>query len=142
MMFGSIQPNGEENNWRYQLNRFVKANQQELAALSWGLWLANGNNEYTLGIDLKPTPHFISCPKEELEKLNEKIDNHIQEILGVIDNYQAEKEVVIIGIGNSQLKLIQFAPEPPPPVCYEQVAADITTLVELLEKRMSEQIKV
>lgn len=142
MMFGNNQPNGEEHNWRYQLNRFVKANQQELAALSWGLWLANGNKEYTLGIDLKPRPHFISCPKEELEKLNEKIDNHIQEILGVIDNYQAEKEVVIIGIGNSQLKLIQFAPEPSPPDCYEQVAADISTLVELLEKRMAEQIKV
>ena len=142
MMFGNNQPSGEENNWRYQLNRFVKANQQELAALAWGFWQSNSDRQEVLLIDLKPKPHFIACPKHELEKLNEKIDNHIQEILGVVDNYQAEKEVVMIGVGNSQLKLIQFAPEPPPPLCYEQVAADINTLVELLEKRMFEQIKV
>lgn len=142
MMFGSNQPSGVENNWRYQLNRFVKANQQELAALAWSFWQTNSDRQEVLLIDLKPTPHFIACPKQELEKLNEKIDNHIQEILGVVDNYQAEKEVVIIGVGNSQLKLIQFAPEPPPPMCYEQIAADMSALVELLEQRMAEQIKV
>lgn len=141
MMFGNPQLNGKENNWRYQLNKFVKANQRELAALAWGFWLANGDSQDALGIDLKPTPHFISCPKADLEKLNQNVDNHIQEILGLIDGYQPDKEVVIIAIGNSQIKLIQFQSEPPPPVCYEEIAADLDTLVQLLEQRMSEQIK-
>ncbi len=141
MMFGNPQLNGKENNWRYQLNKFVKANQRELAALAWGFWLANGDSQDALGIDLKPTPHFISCPKADLEKLNESVDNHIQEILGLIDGYQPDKEVVIIAIGNSQIKLIQFQSEPPPPTCYEEIAADLNTLVQLLEQRLSEQIK-
>jgi len=47
-----------ENNWRNQLNQFVKANQQELAALSWGLFLERERKD-TLGIDLEPTPHFV-----------------------------------------------------------------------------------
>lgn len=141
MMFGNPQLDGKENNWRYQLNKFVKANQRELAALSWSFSLANSDRQDTLAIDLKPTPHFIACPKAELEKLNQNLDNHIQEILGLIDGYQPDKEVVIIAIGNSQIKLIQFQSEPPPPVCYEEVAADLNTLVQLLEQRMSEQIK-
>ncbi len=140
-MFGAPQLDGKENNWRHQLNKFVKANQRELAALSWGFWLANSDRPDTLAIDLKPTPHFISCPKAELEKLNQNVDNHIQEILGVIDGYQADKEVVILAIGNSQIKLIQFLSEPPPPICYAEIAADVGTLVQLLEQRMIEQIK-
>ncbi len=140
-MFSKPQLDGKENNWRYQLDKFVKANQRELAALSWGFCLTNGDRQDTLGIDLKPTPHFISCPKAELEKLNQNVDNHIQEILGVIDGYQADKEVVIIAIGNSQIKLIQFLSEPPPPNCYEEIAADVDALVQLLEQRMLEQIK-
>lgn len=140
MMFGNPQLDGKENNWRYQLNKFVKANQRELAALAWGFWLANGDQD-TLGIDLKPTPHFISCPKAELETLNQNLDNHIQEILGVIDGYQPDKEVVIIAIGNSQIKLIQFQSETPPPICYAEIATDVDTLVQLLEQQMIEQIK-
>lgn len=141
MMFGNPELNGKENNWRYQLNKFVKANQRELAALAWGFCLANGDSQDALGIDLKPTPHFISCPKADLEKLNQNVDNHIQEILGLIDGYQPDKEVVIIAIGNSQIKLIQFQSEPPPPVCYEEIAADLNTLVQLLEQRMIDHIK-
>lgn len=141
MMFGTPQLDGKENNWRYQLNKFVKAHQRELAALSWGFWLAKGDRQDTLAIDLKPTPHFISCPKAELEKLNQNLDNHIQEILGVVDGYDANQEVVIIAIGNSQIKLIQFLSEPSPPTCYQEIAADVDTLVQLLEQRMLEEIK-
>jgi hypothetical protein len=140
-VFSKPQLDGKENNWRYQLNKFVKANQRELAALSWGFWLAKGGCQDTLAIDLKPTPHFISCPKAELEKLNQNLDNHIQEILGVVDGYDANKEVVIIAIGNSQIKLIQFLSEPSPPTCYQEIAADVDTLVQLLEQRMIEEIK-
>ena len=141
MMFGSTQPNPGEKNWRRQLDRFVKANQQELAALTWGLWLENGDSKGTIGIDLEPTPHFVYCTKESIETLNSKVENKLQEILGVVDAHQPEKEVVMIGIGSEQVMLIHFEPEPPPPTCFEQVAADVDTLLERLERRMGEQIE-
>ena len=37
-LFGKIQPEKAEDKWRLQLDQFVKANQQELAALAWGLF--------------------------------------------------------------------------------------------------------
>jgi hypothetical protein len=140
MMFGSTLPESGDNKWRQQLNQFVKANQQELAALAWGFWIENGDSNGTLGIDLKPTPHFVYCPREAIETLNNKVENQLQEILGILDAHKPEKEVLMIGIGSNQIKLIQFEPEPPPPICFEQVAADIDTLVKRLEQRMSEQI--
>ncbi len=141
MMFGSPQPIGEEGKWRQQLEQFVQANQQELAALSWGLFLEKGESDDTLGIDLQPTPRFVFCPKAAIEKLNGQVDNQIQEILGFVDAHKPEKEVLLVGIGNGQIKLIQFEPEPAPPICFEKVAADVNTLLERLEQRMSEQIK-
>jgi len=60
MMFDRTQPNWE-NNWRNQLNQFVKANQQELAALSWGLFLERGESKDTLGID--PNAAFCLLPQ-------------------------------------------------------------------------------
>ncbi|MBD2386615.1 beta-carboxysome assembly chaperone CcmS [Cylindrospermum sp. FACHB-282] len=140
MMFGSTQSETTENKWRSQLDRFVKANQPELAALFWALWLENGNSQGTIGIDLQPTPHFVYCPQEAVEKLNNKVDNRLQEILGIVENHKPEVEVIMIGIGKGEVKLIQFAPEPPPPICFEQIGKDIDELLELLEQRMSEQI--
>ncbi|MBW4563215.1 MAG: hypothetical protein KME32_19115 [Mojavia pulchra JT2-VF2] len=139
MFFGSTQPESADNKWRGQLDRFVKENQQELAALFWGLWLANGNSQGTIGIDLQPTPHFVYCPQDQIEKLNSKVENRLQEILGIIENHKPEVEVVMIGIGKGEIKLIQFAPEPPPPTCFEQVGKDVDDLLELLEQRMSEK---
>jgi hypothetical protein len=141
IMFGSPQPIGEKGKWRQQLEQFVQANQQELAALSWGLFLEKGESDDTLGIDLQPTPRFVFCPKAAIEKLNGQVDNQIQEILGFVDAHKPEKEVLLVGIGNGQIKLIQFEPELAPPICFEQVAADVNTLLERLEQRMSEQIK-
>ncbi len=141
IMFGSLKPDQEGNNWRNQLNQFVKANQQELAALSWGLWLENGNSKGTLGINLEPTPHFVYCPKEAIETLNNKVENKLREVLGVVDAFNPEKEVLIIGIGSEQIKLIQFEPEPTPSTCFEQVAKDVDSLIEQLEQLMNEQIK-
>ncbi|AFZ23964.1 hypothetical protein Cylst_1692 [Cylindrospermum stagnale PCC 7417] len=140
MMFGSTQPETTENKWRGQLDRFVKENRPELAALFWGLWLANGDSQGTIGIDLQPTLHFVYCPKEAIEKLNNNVDNRLQEILGIVENHKPEIEVVMIGIGKGEVKLIQFAPEPPPPICFEQIALDVDDLLELLEQRMSEEI--
>ncbi|BAY30373.1 hypothetical protein NIES2107_22170 [Nostoc carneum NIES-2107] len=140
MFFGSTQPESGDSKWRSQLDRFVKANQPELAALFWGLWLENGNTQGTIGIDLQPAPHFVYCPKDEVEKLNSRVENRLQEILGIIENHKPEVEVVMIGIGKGEIKLIQFAPEPPPPTCFEQIAKDVDSLLELLEQRMREQI--
>ncbi|MEH2454029.1 beta-carboxysome assembly chaperone CcmS [Nostoc sp.] len=140
MFFGNSQPESGDNKWRRQLDRFVKANQQELAALFWGLWLANGDSQGTVGIDLQPAPHFVYCPKEQIENLNIKVDNRLQEILGIVENHQPEMEVVIIGIGKGEIKLIQFVPEPPPPICFEQAGKDVDRLLEVLEERMSQEI--
>ncbi|NEO64779.1 MAG: hypothetical protein F6J98_32025, partial [Moorea sp. SIO4G2] len=61
--------------------------------------------------------------------------------LGVVDAHKPEQEVLIIGIGNGQLKLIQFEPELSPPECFEQVGKDVDQLLEELDKQMSETIK-
>jgi len=140
MMFGSTQSNQGANNWRQQLNEFVKANQKELAALAWGLMQRRGDSEDTLGIDLEPKPHFVYCPKNAIKALNHKVDNQLQEILGILDAHNPKQEVLIIGIGNGQIKLVQFEPEPSPPDCFEQVATDVDTLLERLEQLMCEQI--
>ncbi|MDZ8184805.1 MAG: hypothetical protein RMX96_08140 [Nostoc sp. ChiSLP02] len=140
MIFSSPQPETADNKWRRQLDKFVKANQKELAALFWGLWLANGDSQGTIGIDLQPTPHFVYCPQEQIENLNNKVENRLQEILGIIENHKPEVEVVMIGIGKGEIKLIQFAPEPAPAICFEQVGKDVDELLELLEERMSEEI--
>ncbi|MFK0731046.1 MAG: hypothetical protein ACFKPT_04235 [Gloeotrichia echinulata GP01] len=140
MMFGITQPESADNKWRHQLDKFVKANQLELAALFWGLWLENGDSQGTIGIDLQPTPHFVYCPKDAIEKLNSNVDNRLQEILGIIDNHQPDVEVVMIGIGLGEIKLIQFAPQPPPPASFHQVAKNVDDLLELLEQRIIEQV--
>lgn len=137
---GSSEPETAENLWRRQLAQFVKDNQKDLAALAWGLWLERQNKEEALGIDLKPVPHFVYCPKKAVEELNQKVNKHLQEILGVLDNHNPEKEVLIIGIGEGQLKLIQFETEPAPPVCFEQVGADVNTLLDRLEQRLAQQV--
>ncbi|WGV26452.1 beta-carboxysome assembly chaperone CcmS [Halotia branconii] len=140
MMFGNTQSELGDHKWRGQLDRFVKANQQDLAALFWGLWLENGNSKGTIGIDLQPTPHFVYCPQEAIENLNDQVENRLQEILGIVENHQPEIEVVMIGIGKGEIKLIQFAPEPAPPDCFKQVDKDVEGLLDLLEQRMSESL--
>jgi hypothetical protein len=139
-MFSSIHPETGDHKWRRLVDRFVKENQQELAALFWGLWLENGNSQGTIGIDLQPQPHFVYCPQSQIEKLNDRVENRLQEILGIIDNNKPETEVVMIGIGKGEIKLIQFASEPSPQVCFEQVGKDVDGLLESLEQKMSEQL--
>ncbi|MEO3706097.1 beta-carboxysome assembly chaperone CcmS [Trichormus azollae] len=139
-MFSGIQPEKGDNKWRRLLDKFVKANQPELAALFWGLWLENGDTKGTIGIDLQPQPHFVYCPKEAVKNLNERVENRLQELLGIIENNKPEMEVLMIGIGKGEIKLIQFAPEPSPQVCFEQVGKDLDSLLESLEERIIEQI--
>jgi hypothetical protein len=141
-MFSSAKPETGDTKWRKQLDRFVKENQTELAALFWGLWVENGNSQGTIGIDLQPQPHFVYCPQVEIEKLNDRVENRLQEILGIIENNNPEIEVLMIGIGKGEIKLIQFAPEPAPKVCFEQVGKDVDTLLEVLEQKMIEQLVI
>ncbi|MCZ8189390.1 MAG: hypothetical protein O9326_06510, partial [Microcystis sp. LE19-338.1B] len=59
MRFEQAIPDDPANQWRYQLDQFVQENQQELAGLMWGLLSEWGEDaQETLGIDLKPQPHF------------------------------------------------------------------------------------
>lgn len=138
-MFSSIQTDTGDYKWRRLLDQFVKENQQELAALFWGLWLENGNSQGTIGIDLQPQPHFVYCPQSQIQKLNDRVENRLQEIIGIIENNKPETEVIMIGIGKGEIKLIQFAPEPAPQICFEQVGKDVDSLLELLEQKMSEK---
>lgn len=141
IMFGRPQPERAEDQWKRQLDRFAQEHQHELAALSWGLFLEAGESRETLGIDLQPSPHFVYCPKSAIEELNRRVQSQIQEILGIVEAHQPEQEVLIIGIGADQIKLIQFEPEPPPPACFEQVGKDVDTLLKQLEERLSQQLK-
>ena len=141
-MFSSIQPDSSDNQWRYQLDRFVKNHQQELAALAWGLWLENGNSKGSIGIDLQPKPHFVYCPQTAIEKLNNQVDNKLQEVLGIIKHYNPEVEVLMIAIAKEQIKLIYFEPEVAPPVCFKELGKDVNLLLEDLEQQMSEQLKI
>ncbi|WP_424097219.1 beta-carboxysome assembly chaperone CcmS [Moorena producens] len=140
-LFGSNRQDLAIHKWQHQLDQFVKANQKELAALAWGLFLEKGESDETLGLDMKPKPHFVYCPRAAIEILNRQVNNQIQEILGVVDAHQPDQEVLIIGIGNGQLKLIQFEPELSPPECFDQVGKDVDQLLEELENKMSETIK-
>ena len=136
------QPDLDEKSWQRQLDGFVEMNQKELAALAWGLHLQWGEQPDTLGIDLKPTPHFVACPKSSLEQLNKNVKNRLQEILGIVDGYQPEKEVLMIGIGSDHVKLIYFESEPSPPDCFAQVGKDVDTLLKQLEALMTNQINL
>ena len=140
IQFGNFPPDDQVNQWRYQLDIFVEENRPSLAALAWGLLQEWGNNQDTLGIDLEPQPHFVCCSRQSIEELNQKVNRQIQEILGVLDGYNPDEEVVIIAIGKGQLKLINFKPEPAPPFCFEQVSSGLEQLIEELEELMVKQL--
>lgn len=135
-------PPANDDQWRKQLDRFVKQNSQELAALAWGLHQQNPDSDDTLGIDIDPKPHFITCPRSAIEALNQKVDNRLREMMGVIDNHNPDVEVLIVGVGKGQLQAIQYQPQPAPPQCFEDVGEDVDTLLDRLEQRMGAQIDV
>lgn len=139
--FSSNQPQAATEKWRSQLDRFIEENETKLAALAWSLQQEWNNDDLVLGIDLQPKPHFVACAKEDLEQLNHNTKGHLQEILGIIDGYKRDTEVVIIAIGDGQIKLINFQPATPPPDCAKEVVEDIDRLIELLEANMSECLR-
>lgn len=142
VLFGIPDPQQQNpDNWRRKLDKFVKEYQQELAALSWGLYLDRGkSHDETIGIDVVDSPRFVYCKREAIEHLNNQVKNHIQEILGVLDRHQPDLEVVIIGIGKGEIKLIQFEPKPTPPECFDQLSEDVYQLLERLENLLKENL--
>ena len=134
-------PEIAEQKWRSQLDLFVSDYEQQLAALAWGLKQEWQDSDDVLGIDLKPTPHFVACSKASLEKLNRNTRGMIQEILGIVDNHDPAVEVVIIGITEGQVKLINFQPEATPEECLAATNGDLDELISTLETAMAEYIK-
>ncbi len=138
--FGKNRPEIEQQKWRSQLDRFVEENQKQLTALVWGLQQEWQNSDNILGIDLQPQPHFVVCAKKDIEKLNQNTKGQIQEILGIIDGYQPETEVLILAIGEGQVKLINYQPTSAPPDCFAEVTEGIDRLIEILEAALGEII--
>ena len=137
---GDNRPEIAEQKWRSQLDFFVTDYEAELAALAWGLKQEWGENEDVLGIDLQPTPHFVACSQDSLEKLNKNTRGRLQEILGIVDGYDPTVEVVIIGIGEGQIKLINFQPEKTPSECLADINGDLDRLSETLETALGKYI--
>ncbi|MGF1478420.1 MAG: hypothetical protein ACFB4I_02870 [Cyanophyceae cyanobacterium] len=133
-------PRNAENRWRFQLDQFVQKNQQPLAALCWGLKQEWGDSNVVLGIDLHPHPHFVACTREAIEELNRNVNNQLREILGILDGHDPKTEVVIIGIGEGQVKLIHFEPKLPPSDCFKN-SGDIDTLITELEQRLNQMME-
>ena len=138
---GDNRPEIAAQKWRSQLDFFVNDYEQQLAALAWGLKQEWGESNDVLGIDLKPTPHFVACSQEELLKLNQNTKGRIQEVLGIIDGYDPATEVVIIAIGDGQIKLINFQPEINPADCFANIDGDLDGLIGSLETALASYIK-
>lgn len=136
MQFGESIPDNSENQWRYQLDRFVTENKNDLAALAYGLKKEWEDEKDVLGIDLEPEPHFIRCSRQSLEQLNRNVEGKIQEILGIFDNYNKEEEVAMLAINKGQIKLIYYKSEPSPPICFDEKESDVDNLIEELENTM------
>jgi hypothetical protein len=134
-------PDTPENQWRFQLDDFVRDNQQELAGLFWGLLQEWGDSKDVLGIDLKPQPHFVACPRQKIKELDRRVGGYLQEVLGVLDNNKPNVEVSIIVIGEGQVKLLHFQPEITPPVCFANLTGGVDGAIENLERRLAEFIK-
>jgi len=139
---GTTLPDDAANQWRFQLDEFAKANRSQLAALAWGFrqeWADTGNH---LGIDLEPQPHFVSCPRDAVEKLNQRVDSKLQEILGILDGYDPETEVAIMAIAKGQIKLIYFQPDPSPSECFGNLGSDLDFLILDLETKLQESVSL
>ncbi|MEM1369528.1 MAG: hypothetical protein AAGG02_16270 [Cyanobacteria bacterium P01_H01_bin.15] len=140
-MFTSSQPQQAREPWQWQIDQFVRQYGTELAGLAWAL-KQEWQNDNTFGIDLRPEPHFVTCSRESLDKLNVQTDNFIQELVGVVANYDPHTEVAGIVIGPGQLKLIYFQPSPTPPECWTQLDTDVDSLMAQLEENLKNLVSL
>ena len=138
---GDNRPEIAAQKWRSQLDSFVIDYEPQLAALAWGLKQEWGESNDVLGVDLQPTPHFVACSLDSLEKLNKSTKGRIQEILGIVDNSDATVEVVVIAIGEGQIKLLNFQPEMSPAECFAATDGDLDQLIETLATALAQYVK-
>lgn len=139
--FDNQSPQPKEK-WRSQVDWFVQDYRPQLAALAWGLQREWGNDGTILGIDLQPQPHFIPCLWDNLQTLNKRVGGRLQEILGIIEHADFERETVVLCIGNGQVKLIYFEGNPSPADCFAQYGTDLDALIKELETAMAQSIKL
>ena len=137
---GNNRPEIAEQKWRSQLDRFVMDYESQLAALAWKLKQEWKTSKNVLGIDLKPQPHFVACTYENLEILNKNTKGQLQEILGIVEGHDPETEVVIIAIGDGQVKLINFQPKLTPSDCFAGTDGDVDKLIAILEEALANYI--
>lgn len=137
---GDNRPEIAQQKWRSQLDRFVIDYELQLAALAWKLSQEWQNNNNVLGIDLKPEPHFVACSYEDVEALNKNTRGQLQEILGIIDGHDPELEIIIIVIGEGQVKLINFQPASTPSNCFTKTDGNVDNLVAILEDALAKYI--
>jgi hypothetical protein len=137
----NLSPTADQKDWQ-KLDEWVAANQKSLAALAWVFYQERIDSEEFLGIDLQPTPHFVSCSKAAIETLNQNTDNRFREVLGILDGYDPQEEVLMIGMSRDRVKLIFFTPEPTPPECHEQIGKDLNTLLDELEPKIAEKLGI
>ncbi|NJN62882.1 MAG: hypothetical protein HC795_16395 [Coleofasciculaceae cyanobacterium RL_1_1] len=130
-----------------RIDRFVRDYRREFAALVWGYDRAieaqnaqNGDREY-LGIDLQPAPHFITCTRAQIEALNAKVDNRLREAIGVLEGYDPNKEVLVVGIADGQVQIIVFLCEDPTPEQeFQALGVGVEDLLDRLEACMTEEL--
>ncbi|NEO83256.1 MAG: hypothetical protein F6J87_03190 [Spirulina sp. SIO3F2] len=125
--------------WKARIDQFAQAHQQELAALAWGMYQQDPDSTNTLGIDIKSPPRFVTCGRDALDRLNQDVGLHLQEMLGIRDNYNPETEVLLLVIGEGQLKLIYFEPEQPPADCFAQLGLTVAELMDQLEADLQQR---
>lgn len=126
--------------WQEKLAKFVADHKPDLAALAWVVAHNQGETPGLIGVDFEPTPHLVFCSVEAIAALNQKVENQLQEILGLIDGYQPDKEVLLLGIGSRddlKIKLVQFEPDPTPPACYEALTVEPEALWQQLESNLA-----
>ena len=126
-----------------KLDQFSKTHQQPLAALAWAFrqqFLADADNSPVphLGIDLEPTPHFISCEPAIIAQFNEKIDRRLNELVGILEGSDPETEVAIFVVTPAQFKLIFFQPEMSPSDCFQALNLSLETLQHQLEMALQQ----
>jgi hypothetical protein len=128
-----IAPDDAQHPWRYRLDQFAKEEQVTLGALAWAFYQQWPAKEQYLGLDLHPQPHFIACDPMVIAKLNDQVNGHIREMVGILNGYDPHTEVTIFVIGPSQFKLLFFPPTPDPAKCFENLGLGIEQLKEKLE---------
>ena len=128
--------------WRSHVDWFVQDYRAQLTALAWGLQQEWNHDGTILGIDLKPQPHFVPCSPGTLQTLNRRVGGRLQEILGIIAGADFEQEVLILCIGDGQVKLVYYQADPSPETCWQTHGPDLDQLIADLEAAMAESIQL